>query len=95
VITEQAAVGNDTPCIVCGGNAEEGRILSGTTPITEPDYRAGLFRLCKQCLKDPRVAAEKLTAKVVRLKASLEFHESIVVPAMNELVAEHQVRINE
>ena len=94
-MAEQGVVGKDTPCIVCGGNAETGRTLIGTTPITEPGYSAAPFRLCKECLKDPRIAAEKLTAKIVRLKASLEFHESIVVPAMNGLVAEHRVRINE
>ena len=94
-MAEQGAVGRDTLCIVCEGNAEEGRTLSGTTPITEPDYRAGFFRLCKQCLRDPRIAAEKLTVKVVQLKASLEFLETIVVPAMNGLAADHRLRINE
>jgi hypothetical protein len=94
-MTEQGVIGKDTPCIVCGGNAEKGRTLSGTTPITEPGYRACSFRVCKQCLRDPRIAAEKLTAKVGRLKASLEFLEIIVVPGVNGLAADHRLRINE
>ena len=94
-MAEQGAVGNDTPCIVCGGNAERGQTLSGATPITETGYRAGFFRVCKQCLRDPRIAAEKLTVKVGRLKASLEFLETIVVPAMNSQAADHRLRINE
>src|SRR5262245_5173320 len=102
-MAEQGVVGKDTPCIVCGGNAETGRTLIGTTPITEPGYSAAPFRLCKECLKDPRIAAEKLTLKVEQLKSSrpdrakdsLEFLEKIVVPAMNGLVADHRLRINE
>ena|SRR6516164_407182 len=65
------------------GNAERGQTPSGATPITETGYRAGFFRVCKQCLRDPRIAAEKLTVKIGRLKTSLEFLETIVVPAMN------------
>ena len=94
-MAEQVAVGKDTPCIVCGGNAEKGRTLSGATPITETGYRAGFFRVCKQCLRDPRIASEKLTVKIGRLKASLEFLETIVVPAMNRQAADHRLRINE
>ena len=45
--------------------------------------------------------AEKLIAKIDQLKASkadpaeLEFLETIVLPAINGLVADHRVRINE
>ena len=95
MMAEQGVAGKDAPCIVCGGNAERGRTLSGATPITETGYRAGFFRVCKQCLRDPRIAAETLTAKVNRLKASLEFLETIVVPAMNGQAADHRSRINE
>ena len=102
-MAEQGAAGKDIPCIACEGNAEAGRTLIGTTPITEKDYRAGPFRVCKKCLRDPRIAAEKLAVKVERLKSSkaaqapalLKFLEKIVLPAMNGLVAEHRLRINE
>jgi hypothetical protein len=94
-MAERGAVGKDTPCIVCGGNAERGRTLSGATPITETGYRAGFFRVCKQCHRDPRIAAEKLTVKVGQLKASIEFLETIVVPAMNRQASDHRLRINE
>jgi hypothetical protein len=96
-MAEQDVTEKDS-CIVCGGNAGNEKPVIGITRITEKPYRGTTFGLCKQCRRDPRIAAEKLASKIGELKASgasVEFLETFVVPTINELVAAHRIRINE